>query len=207
MPKIKYFIQQSWLLIVSSFCFGLLIAASNAALSPQIERNLANKLNQLTIVLLPAAKQFVPFDADIQVEVRGGKKEKIKLYKALSETEQSVGWSFKAAGDGFSGKIELVVAVDKNFEKIAGFDVLTSSETPGFGDQIKLSYFRSQFAGAPVDELTLVKTGDPTKIDADIVAITGASVSSEAVVNILNSFVSSIKKQMKEKGLLGDGTK
>lgn len=207
MPKIKYFIQQSWLLIVSSFCFGLLIAASNAALSPQIERNLANKLNKLTIVLLPAANQFVPFDADIQVEVRGGKKEKIKLYKALSETEQSVGWSFKAAGDGFSGKIELVVAVDKNFEKIAGFDVLTSSETPGFGDQIKLSYFRSQFAGAPVDELTLVKTGDPTKIDADIVAITGATVSSEAVVNILNSFVSSIKKQMKEKGLLGDGTK
>jgi len=206
-PKIKYFIQQSWLLIVSSFCFGLLIAASNAALSPRIELNLANKLNKLTIVLLPAAKQFMPLDADIEVEVRGGKKEKIKLYKALSETEQCVGWSFKAAGEGFSGKLELVVAVDKNFEKIAGFDVLTSSETPGFGDQIKMSYFRSQFAGAPVEELTVVKTGQPTNIDSEIVAITGATVSSEAVVNILNSFLSSIKKQMKEKGLLGDGTK
>ena len=207
MPKIRYFIQQSWLLIVSSFCFGLLIAASNAALSPRIERNLANKLNKLTIVLLPAAKQFVPLDADIEVQVESGKKEKVKIYKALSDTEQCIGWSFKAVGDGFSGKVELVVAVDKDFEKIAGFDVLASSETPGFGDQIKLSYFRSQFAGAPADELALVKTGDPTKIDADIVAITGASVSSEAVVNILNSFLSSIKKQMKEKGLLGDGTK
>lgn len=207
MPKIKYFIQQSWLLIVSSFCFGLLIAASNAALSPQIEQNLANKLNKLTIVLLPTAKQFIPLDADIEVQTTSGKKEKVKIYKALSDTEQCVGWSFKATGDGFSGKIELVVAVDKDFEKIAGFDVLTSSETPGFGDQIKLSYFRSQFTGAPADELTLVKTGDPTKIDADIVAITGATVSSEAAVNILNSFLSSIKKQMKEKGLLGDGTK
>ncbi len=207
MPKIKYFIQQSWLLIVSSFCFGLLIAASNAALSPQIERNLANKLNQLTIVLLPAAKQFIPLDVDIEVQTGAGKKEKVKIYKAVSDTDECVGWSFKAVGEGFSGKIELVVAVDKDFEKIAGFEVLTSSETPGFGDQIKLSYFRSQFAGAPADELTVVKTGDPSKIDADIVAITGASVSSEAVVNILNSFLSSIKKQMKEKGLLGDGTK
>jgi electron transport complex protein RnfG len=206
-PKIKYFIQQSWLLIVSSFCFGLLIAASNAALSPQIERNLANKLNQLTIVLLPAAKQFVPLDADIEVQIASGKKEKVKIYKALSDTEQCVGWSFKAVGEGFSGKLELVVAVDKDFEKIAGFDVLVSSESAGIGDQIKLSYFRSQFAGAPVDELTLVKTGNPTKIDSEIVAITGASVSSEAVVNILNSFLSSIKKQMKEKGLLGDGAK
>ena len=207
MPKIKYFIEQSWLLIVSSFCFGLLIAASNAALSPQIERNLANKLDKLTTILLPAAKQFVPLDVDIEVQTTSGKKERVKIYKALSDTDECVGWSFKANGDGFSGKLELVVAVDKDFEKIAGFDVLTSSETPGFGDQIKLSYFRSQFAGAPVDELTLVKTGDPAKIDSEIVAITGASVSSEAVVNILNSFLSSIKKQMKEKGLLGNGTK
>ena len=207
MLKIKYFIQQSWLLIVSSFCFGLLIAASNAALSPRIELNMANKLNQLIVVLLPAAKEFIPSDVDIEVQMGAGKKEKVKIYKALSDTEQCVGWSFKAAGEGFSGKIELVVAVDKDFEKIAGFDVLTSSETPGFGDQIKMSYFRSQFAGAPAEELAVVKTGEPTKIDSEIVAITGATVSSEAVVNILNSFISSINKQMKERGLLGDGTK
>lgn len=206
MPKIKYFIQQSWLLIVSSFCFGLLIAASNAALSPQIERNLANKLNKLTIALLPAAKQFIPLDADIEVQIASGKKEKVKIYKALSDTEQCVGWSFNASGKGFSN-MKLVVAVDKNFEKLTGFDVLVCNETPGFGDQIKMSYFRSQFAGAPVEELTLVKTGDPTKIDSEIVAITGATISSEAVVNILNTFLDSIKKQMKEKGLLGDGTK
>lgn len=204
MLKLKYFIQQSWLLIVSSFCFGLLIAATNAALSPRIEQNKADKLNHLSIALLPA-EHFVPLDADIQVEPTSGKKEKVKIYQAMSETQQCVGWSFIAHGEGFSGKIELVVVVDKNFEKLVGFDVLASTETPGFGDQIKYSYFRNQFKGAPIEELILVKTGEPAKIDTEIVAITGASVSSEAVVNILNSFLARIKEQMKEKGLIGDG--
>ena len=45
MVKIKHFIQQSWLLIISSFLFGLLIAIANAAWSPRIEQNKIDKLN------------------------------------------------------------------------------------------------------------------------------------------------------------------
>ena len=58
MTKIKHFIRESWLLIVSAFCFGLLIAVANAAWSPRIERNKVEKLNRLMSGLLPEAARF-----------------------------------------------------------------------------------------------------------------------------------------------------
>lgn len=205
MLKIKHFIQQSWLLIVASFFFGLLIAVTNAALSPKIEQNKINKRNRLVGVLLPEAKDFILLDKEIEIELPRGKKEKIEVYRAMSEAGECVGWSFNAAGSGFADKIELVVAVDKDFEKIAGFDVLASNETPNFGDQIKYDYYRDQFAGAPAEKLKLIRSGDPKKIDAEIVAISGATVSSEAVVEIINNFLTQIKEQMQKKGQIGNG--
>jgi len=201
--KIKHFIQQSWLLIVASFFFGLLIAVANATLSEKIEQNKINKLNRLTRALLPEAENF-ELDTEIEIESARGKKETVKVYKAVSGDE-CVGWSFNAAGSGFQDKIELVVAVDKDFEKIAGFDVLASNETPGIGDQIKDDDYRDQFAGAPAEELKLVTSGDPKKIDAEIVAISRATVSSEAVVEIINNFLTQIKEQMQKNGLIGNG--
>jgi electron transport complex protein RnfG len=202
MSKIKYFIQQSWLLIVSSFIFGLLIAATNYALSERIEANKTEKFNLLTGTLLPGAKPELA--TQVEIDSIGGKKEKVDIYKAVTKMGECVGWSFKATGSGFQDKIELVVAVDKNFEKIAGFNVLSSNETPGFGDQIKGNFYQNQFKSAPVDVLKLVKTGDPKKIDSEIVAITGATVSSEAVVKIINNYLLQIKKQMQEKGLISN---
>jgi electron transport complex protein RnfG len=203
--KVKHFIQQSWLLLASSFCFGLLIAITNAGLSPRIVQNEINKRNRMVGALLPEARNFIALDAPIEIESLQGKKQKVEVYKAVSEANECVGWSFNAAGPGFADQIVLVVAVDANFEKIASFDVLSSSETPGFGDQIKYEYYRSQFKGAPAGQLKLVSIGEPKIIDSQIVGITGATVSSGAVVDILNTFLGGIKAQMKEKGLIGDG--
>jgi electron transport complex protein RnfG len=204
MSKIKYFVQQSWLLIVASFCFGLLIAVTNAALSPTIKQNEINKRNRLVKVLLPEAKDFILIEEQIEIQSLQRKKEKIEIYKAMSDANECVGWNFEAVGSGFQDKIKLVIAVDKSFEKIAGFDVLSSNETPGFGDQIKYDYFRGQFKGAPAGELKLVTVGEPGEIDSQIVAISGATISSEAVVEIVSSFVTQVKEQMQKKGIIGN---
>jgi electron transport complex protein RnfG len=139
------------------------------------------------------------------VELPDGAKEKARMFEVLSGARQRLGWSLNAHGTGFAGPIELVIAVDKDFQKIMGFSVLASSETPGFGDQIKSDYYRKQYAGAPAEQLMLAKTGDPAVADAQIVAITGATVSSQAVVDIVNTFLTQVKSQMQEKGLIGNG--
>lgn len=208
MHKLKHFFQQSWLLIAASFFFGLLIAVTSAALSPRIEQNKINKRNRLVGTLLQdanlQAKNFVPLDSEIEIESLQGRKESFEVFKAMSAAGECVGWSFNAIGPGFADKIELVVVVDKNFEKLIGFDVLASSETPGFGNQIKFDFFRNQFKGAPAEELSLSTSGDDTKIDSEIIAISGATISSEAVVEIINNAVTQIKEQIQEKGLIGN---
>jgi electron transport complex protein RnfG len=201
MSKIKHFFEQSWLLITSAFCFGLLIAATDAAWAPKIEQNKIEKLNRLMTSLLPQAKKF---ELQTQLEIKSlkGKPLKTNLYKALSDSNECLGWAFNISGSGFADKIELVVAVDKNFNTFAGYSVLSSNETPGFGDRIKLSYYRSQFQKAPVEELKLLKAGDPKIIDSEIIAITGATVSSEAVLKIINNCVKQTKTQALEQGLI-----
>lgn len=151
--------------------------------------------------LLPKAESF-QLQTELEVESAKGKKVKSNIYKALSDAGKCVGWVFNTSGPGFADKIELVVAVDENFQNFAGYAVLASNETPGFGDKIKLPYYRNQFAAAPADQLKLIKTGNAEKIDSEIVAISGATVSSEAVVKIINNSIAQIKGQMLKKELI-----
>ena len=155
--------------------------------------------------LIPAAASFEKTDQPVTIDLGKGRIGETDIYKAVNDKGVCVGFSFLAEGSGFADKIVLVLATDKAVKKIAGFDVLSSNETPGFGDQIKFDYYRDQFESAPAAKLDLVKTGDPAKKDNQIVAITGATVSSEAVVAIVNNTLEQIKTQLKEKGLIDDG--
>jgi len=203
--NIIYFVEQSWLLISASFVFALLLAVTNAAWQPRIQQNQRDKFNNLAAGMLRDAVNFETTLQDFEIETGKGKKIKTDIKKALSADKQCVGWAFVCEGPGFADKIKIVLTVDAKFEKLKGFGVLASNETPGFGDKIKNDYFRSQFPGAPAGELTLSKTGDYKKTDSEIIAITGATVSSEAVVKILNSFIEQVKGRLQKDGLIGNG--
>ncbi|MEJ2649989.1 MAG: FMN-binding protein [Sedimentisphaerales bacterium] len=205
MNKIKYFFQQSWLLIVAAFIFGVLIASANAAWREKIYYNLnVYKFNKLAKEVLPQAANFEDALQNMTIETPSGKKVTTNVKKALDENGDIIGWAFICKGAGFQDQIQLILVVDKSFEKIIGYGVLSSNETPGFGDKIKNSYYRDQFKGAPVGPLTLTKTGNPETIDSDIVAISGATVSSTAVVNIINEFLPAVKEKMQAEGLIGN---
>jgi len=201
MSKIKHFFEQSWLLIVSSFFFGLLIAVTNAAWSGRILQNEIDKRNDLMRALITDANSFDVAVEAAQIPSQEGKVIKTDIYRALDSSGKTLGFAFIAVGSGFADKIKLVIAVDAKCEKFFGFKVLASNETPGFGDKIKEDYLGSQFKGAPAGELELVKTGDAKKIDLEIVAISGATVSSEAVVKTFNTYIGDVKEQLQKKGL------
>ena len=50
--------------------------------------------------------------------------------------------------------------------------------------------------------MELTKVGDPDTIDDKIVSISGATVTSEAVVKIFNTFMEPIKEEMQKQNLL-----
>ena len=205
MDRVKYFFQQSWLLIVASFFFGLLIAVANAGWAGRILQNEEDKFNNLVVEMIPDANSSEIALESVEVETGKGKKKATAVRKALSADGNCVGWAFTCEGSGFADKIKLVLTVDAGFEKLKGYGVLSSNETPGFGDKIKEPFYRDQFVGAPTTELVLLKLGEPGVKDSKIVAISGATVSSEAVVLIVNTFLDQIKNRMQKEGLIGNG--
>jgi RnfABCDGE-type electron transport complex G subunit len=195
--KVIYFIQQSWLLIIAAFIFGLLLAVTSAVLTPRIQANEAKMLNDKMKALITDANDFEPVIEDVVIAGT-----RTDIYEALDISGQSLGFALVATGPGFSDKIKLVIAVNESCSKYFGFEVLSSNETPGFGSKIIENYFNNQFVGAPSDKLELVKSGDDKKIDGQIVAITGATVSSEAVVKIFNRHIDKLKEILTDKGLI-----
>lgn len=202
MSKVKFFVEQSWLLIAAALLFGVLLAGAQTALNPLIEANEQKKLSDNMKMLITDAKGF----KQMTQEDLGVSEEEMKalpgIYKGLTDSNDLAGYAFIAEGAGFADKIRLVIAVDPSFTRYMGYKVLFSNETPGFGDKIKNDFYASQYVGAPIERLELTKAGDNTVIDSRIVAITGATVTSEAVVKIFNAYGRKIKAQLQAKGVI-----
>ena len=107
--------------------------------------------------------------------------EKLDLYTVFLDDE-IIGYAFVAVASGYGGPIELIVALESNLLQddeiiIHGISVVSHSETPGLGEKIVEASFSGQFTGINVKDVALSKDGG--KIDA----ISGATISSSAVVN------------------------
>ncbi|HHH75580.1 MAG TPA: FMN-binding protein, partial [Phycisphaerae bacterium] len=113
--------------------------------------------------------------------------------KALDKDGRVVGYVIIASGDGFADKIELIIGLNPTLDEIKGIYVLSQKETPELGNKIVESDFRDQFrdmsVAAPVSASKKPK-------DNQIEAITGATISSTAVCNIINKGVIDFKKAL-----------
>jgi H+/Na+-translocating ferredoxin:NAD+ oxidoreductase subunit G len=107
------------------------------------------------------------------------------IYAAYAADGRFLGYAIPAEGAGYQDTIRLIYGFDPARARIVGMRVLESRETPGLGDRI---YKDPDFVGAFRDlavepEIELVKGGAsaPNQVDG----ITGATISSRAVVRIV----------------------
>lgn len=84
---------------------------------------------------------------------------------------------------GYSKGLVMMVALDDT-GVITGMTVVTSSETPGLGTAIGEEDFTKQFVGKSTAPLTAVK--GEAKSDTEIVAVSGATISSKAAIECAN---------------------
>ena len=94
----------------------------------------------------------------------------------IYEDGEKAGYAFMASGSGYGGNIDIMVGLDSGFG-IKGVSILSQTETPGVGNKITESSFTDQFKGLSASDIALKSEGG--KIDA----ITGATISSRAVVD------------------------
>ena len=90
-----------------------------------------------------------------------------------------------SSGDGYDGTITLSVGIDTT-GTVLGISFTELHETAGMGMLCGEDAFKSQFNGVNTDAFVLNKTGGSTA-DNEIDSVSGASTSSGAVVNAVNT--------------------
>ena len=113
------------------------------------------------------------------------------IYTIYSD-DTLVGYAFLATGKGYGGDIDILVGLEDE-QTLKGITIVTQSETPRLGSRIIESSFVSEFVGANIDDMFLKKDG------GQIDAITGASISSEAVVDVVRNTAMEKVKSLKER--------
>jgi len=200
------FFSQAWLVLLLAVCFGALLAAVQITLGPTIE---ANKVNETLLKVpemvfgaaraqeLAAGQQSVDVKP-LAVEVdKAGKTVRYNVYEAKTGGHLD-GWVAKTAGQGYADKIEMLIGLSPQVDKITGIFILDQKETPGLGNKIVTDEWRRQFVGkSTAKPLTAVKGSAQAGNEID--AITGATISSTSVTNIINTAVKDLRKPLIEK--------
>jgi electron transport complex protein RnfG len=200
------FISQTWLVLLLAICFGALLAGMQITLGPTIEANKINEtLEKVPEMVFGAAHAQELADRKQVVDVtpisvgvdKAGKTIRYSVFEAKTEG-QLAGWVVKTAGQGYADKIEMLIGLDPMIEKITGIFVLDQKETPGLGNKIVTDEWRSQFlAKSTAQPLATVK--GKASAGNEIDAITGATISSKAVTDIVNAAVHNLRNPLIEK--------
>ena len=98
------------------------------------------------------------------------------IYLVL-EDDTTIGYGFVAVGSGYGGEISILVGLE-NKTTVKGIVIISQNETPGLGTRVAEEPFTSQFAGVNIDDV---------RLDGEIDAITGSTISSAAVVEAVRN--------------------
>ena len=122
--------------------------------------------------VLPAVATFEPVKLD----------DEILYYKGFDRDKKLIGVAFTAIAKGYSSYIETVVGMFKD-GTINAIKVLSQNETPGIGTKVNEPAFLAQFANR--------------KDTNGIQTITGATISSKAIIDSVNKKAQQIKELVK----------
>jgi len=183
---------------------GLLIVGVFEVTKPIIMANKAEYLQESIFKVLPDARSSETFRVDgdsgftkLEGEATAGEP---LVYAGYDDVGHLVGLAMEAAGMGYQDVIRVLYGYSYDKDAVIGIRVLESKETPGLGDKIetdpaflenfvRLDVSLNADASGLANEIVAVKTGE--KQNAwEIDGITGATISSVAIANLLNKSTS-----------------
>lgn len=177
------------LTIIGVVTGGILFVVSDWA-DPLIAANQKAETEKAIFLVHPEAKSYE------QANVKG-----MEIYKVFDDLKNISGYSVVLEGNGFQGKIRLMMGLEKDLNKITSLEILEQVETPGLGSKITEDPFKKQFNSLQtIPQVNYVKNEEPDQPN-EIQAITGATISSKSVVAIINAGIDKVR-QLKDGGQL-----
>ena len=179
---------------------ALMIVLSFQLTLPRIEKLKAEALEKAIFKVIPGMvtkRTFQIGPDNTLTEVSGNVKNARLLYAGYDKDDKLAGVAVEASGMGFADILRIIYGYDPVKQQVVGFYVLESKETPGLGDKIEkdaafLANFKAMDVALAEDgnsvKNTVVTVKHGTKKNAwEIDAITGATISSRAIGNIMGT--------------------
>ena len=148
------------LLLICLFTTGIL-AVVNAMTEGPIAANMAAQADSSRQEIFPGARFLDNGD----------------YFTALEPSGALLGYSFETQGKGYGGAIHVTVGLDPDGNILKVQVVAADDETPGLGQRVREAGFLNQFIG---------KSG-ALSLGKDVDGVTGATYSSQGVVDAVNA--------------------
>lgn len=182
-------------LVIIGALSGVVLAVAFHYADPMIQANKEKELKEAIFVVLPEAKDYRTLEKTVG-------KDKVVVYQGVGANNAPVGVAFKADGGGFQGNVGVMVGLDLDYLRLRGIKILDQIETPGLGNRIVEPKFEDQFKGIEIlPKIEYIKNRKPEKPN-QIQAITGATISSDAVVKNINNAIGKVIKAFPKEELL-----
>ncbi|MBE6756400.1 MAG: RnfABCDGE type electron transport complex subunit G [Ruminococcaceae bacterium] len=165
------------LFLIAAICTAIL-AVTNGVTAPKIAEN--NEQAEI------ATRQLVFADAKSFSDVKAV--EDGTYVEALDENGKVIGYVFTTSDKGYGGEIKIMTGINADGE-VTGMEILSIEETAGLGMNAKKDDFRNQYVDNS-GEFTVVKSDAG---ENEIQALTGATITSQAVTNAVNDAVEIFK--------------
>lgn len=171
------------ILFAITFAVALLLGYVNFITKDKIAeaRRLATDAAMKKIVA--DADSFTATDFESESDIVTG------LYEA-KEGGDVLAYCVTVSPSGFGGAISMIVGISRDSGEILGVEIISMSETAGLGSKAQNPAFLDQFSGGK-GPFGVIKNAVPA--DNQVAAVTGATISSEAVTKGVNAAVGLVK--------------
>lgn len=184
-------------LTVVGLVSGSFLAVVGMLTEERIEQNRLEEINR-------AITEVVPGAASGEIVYEG---DSMTVYAGQDREGNQVGYALYTSGTGFQDIITLMVGVDPSVTEIHDLTILEQTETPGLGAKITsdkeyLRFWKDRTAEKNL-KLRKPAVDSPEQLDAhEVNTITGATISAQKVVDIVNRALEKMKS-LKQEGQLG----
>ncbi len=164
-------VRISSVLLIITGAVALLLSVINAFAAPVIERNEEVQQQDAIRSIFESAQNVVPLDISCA--------EPVTAVYEISDSGGLLGYCVNVAPIGFSDVISMMVGIKTDIT-VAGIEILSISDTPGLGMNVSKPAYLEQFNGL-TEHIAI--GGAHNSVDA----ISGATISSKAVLNGVNA--------------------
>lgn len=180
MSNAKTFVRLAGVLFIIAFVATLLLTVCNALTKDRIALLAEQAQTEAMQAVLPQAEAFEPYKGEVAEPVRA-----IYIGKANGV---DAGYCVSVAPLGYGGEIAMMVGISTD-GMVTGVEITSMNETPGLGAKASEADFKAQYNGIS-STASVIKSGEPK--ENEVVAISGATITSRAVTEGVNQALQAI---------------